>query len=257
MKERISEIQQQALDTFWLHTTVPLFRAIGEDADHLATGTFVAVGQKLILLTARHILDSCKPEDIAIAETPNGLSLRTLGKILIHKPNDLHDTEIDILGIEVHDQEIIDIIKAGWRVVDITMGAEPDSASEVMLIGYPSATLKKMDMRITGRPTKINSALLDDIPSNPTPPTNPALDMFLQFSRTAVAMGDKIVDTPPIKGMSGCAIWQLSKTVDGELWSPDHALRLVGIQSSVRPGSYFRGKRWAYIRLLLNNTFHE
>lgn len=70
MKSAISDLQQQALDTFRFRAAVPLFRAIGEDADHLATGTFVAVGEKCILLTARHILDDCEPEQIAIALSP-------------------------------------------------------------------------------------------------------------------------------------------------------------------------------------------
>ena len=250
----ISEHQRQALDTFGFPAAVPLFRAIGEDADHLATGTFVAVGEKLILLTARHILDQSAPEHIAIAETPEGSGLRTLGNLLIHKPIDLPDTEIDIVGIEVQDQETIDIIECGWRVVHIAIGDEADANGEVVLIGYPSATLDRKDMRITGRPSGIVTALLGDIPVNSAPPVNTTLDVFLQLPRKAIAKGGAIVDIPPIQGMSGCAIWQLRETTDGELWSPDRALRLVGIQSSALSGSYFRGKRWAYIHHLLENV---
>jgi hypothetical protein len=250
----IGEHQQQALETFGFRAAVPLFRAIGEDADHLATGTFVAVGEKLILLTARHILDQSAPEDIAIPETPEGSVLRTLGNLLIHKPIDVPETEIDIVGIEIQDQETIDIIEAGWRVVHMAIGAEADANGEVVLIGYPSATLDKKDMRITGRPTGIVTALIGGIPANATPPTNATLDLFLRLPRKAIATAGAVVDIPPIHGMSGCAIWQLLDTGNGELWYPDCALRLVGIQSSARPGSYIRGKRWAYIHHLLENV---
>lgn len=254
MEAVISEHQRQALDTFGFRAAVPLFRAIGKDADHLATGTFVAVGEKLILLTARHILDQSAPEHIAITETPEGSGLRTLGNLLIHKPIDLPDTDIDIVGIEVQDQETIDIIQAGWRVVHMAIGAEADASGEVVLIGYPSATLDKKDMRITGRPTGIVSALMGDIPANATPPSNATLDLFIQLPRKAIAKAGAVVDIPPIHGMSGCPIWQLRDTADGELWYPDRALRLVGVQSSARPGSYIRGKRWAYIHHLLENV---
>lgn len=250
----INEHQQQALDTFGFRAAVPLFRAIGEDADHLATGTCVAIGEKRILLTARHILDACEPEQIAIATSPEGSGLRTLGNLLIHKPIDLPGTEIDIVGIEIQDRETIDIVEAGWRVVDMAIGDEHHTEAEFVLIGYPSDTLNKTGMRISGRPAAIVTALTVAVPNNSTPPANPTLDIFLQLPREAIARGGAIVAIPPISGMSGCAIWQLRETVDNELWSPDRVLRLVGIQSSARAGSYFRGKCWTYIRNLLERA---
>lgn len=211
---------------------VPLFRTIGEDADHLATGTFVAIGEKRILLTARHILDDCEPDQIAIALSPEGSGLRTLGNLLVHRPLDLPDTDIDIVGIEIQDRQTIDIVKAGWRAIDIVIGGEADPCGELMLIGFPSATLDKKGMRITGRPTRIISALMHDIPFDATPPAEPTLDMFLQLPREAIDQAGAIIDILPIGGMSGCAIWQLRETGVGELWSPDRALRLVGVPSS-------------------------
>lgn len=254
MESIIKDHQRQALDTFGFRAAVPLFRANGEDADHLATGTFIAVAGKRILLTARHILDTCKPEDVAIATSPEGSSLRTLGNLVVHRPIDLHDSEIDIVGIEVLDQETINIIETGWRVIDMEIGDEANASGEVVLIGYPSATLSKMDMRITGRPSGIITALMQNAPVNSTPPVNPTLDLFLELPREAIIAGGLIVDIPHIGGMSGCAIWQLREPAEEELWLPDRALRLIGIQSSARPGNYFRGKRWAYIRNLLEQA---
>lgn len=133
----------------------------------------------------------------------------------------------------------------------MAIGGEADPSGELVLIGFPSATLDKKEMRITGRPTSIITALMHHIPVDATPPVEPTLDLFLQLPREAIAQAGVIVDIPPIQGISGCAIWQLRETGDDELWSPERALRLVGVQSSARAGSYFRGKRWAYIRSLL------
>lgn len=251
MKSVINAHQKQALDILGFRAAVPLFHVLGEEADHLATGTFVAVGEKRILLTARHILDNCKPEQIAIPLSPEGSGLRTLGNLLVHKPRDLPGTDIDIVGTEILDRQTIEIVEAGWRVVDVAIGGEVDPSGELMLIGFPSATLNKKEMRITGRPTGIITALMHDIPVGAIPPAEPTLDLFLQLPRDAIGPAGAIIDIPPIGGMSGCAIWQMRETGDGELWSPDRALRLVGIQSSARAGSYFRGERWAYIRNLL------
>jgi hypothetical protein len=86
MEQEIGEMQREALDQFGFRSAVPLFRRIGEAADHLATGIFITVGCRLFLLTARHIFDKCGPEDVAIATSPEGSALRTLGNLIVHKP---------------------------------------------------------------------------------------------------------------------------------------------------------------------------
>ena len=251
MQSLINENQSQALVEFGFRVAVPLFRAIGEDADHLATGTFVAVGEKCILLTARHILEECDAEQIAIATSPEGSGLRTLGNLLIHKPIDVPGTEIDIVGIEILDERTIDIVRAGWRIVDMAIGGEASASEAVVLIGFPSATLSRANMKIMGRPTSIITALEQNIPSDAEPPISPTLDLFLKLPREAIDPAGDIVGIPPICGMSGCGIWQSREPADKTLWTPDRELRLVGVQSSARKGQYFRGKRWAYIQNLL------
>lgn len=254
MEAVIDDNQRQALEMFGFRASVPLFVAIGEDAAHLATGTFVAVGRKSILLTARHIFDSCAPEQIAIATSPEGSILRTLGKSVIHRPIDQPGTEIDIVAIEILDLETIDIVKAGWRAVDVAIGEDAKANGELVIIGYQTAMLNKKGSRIAGRPTGIFTKLMDNIPSDSSPPTDPNLDLFCHLSPKAMTMAGTIIDIPPIHGMSGCAIWQLREVDMDELWIPDRALRLVGIQSAARSGSYLRGKRWSYIRNLLEQV---
>jgi len=109
-------------------------------------------------------------------------------------------------------------------------------------------------MRIMGRPTGIITSLMHDTPANAMLPVDLALDLFLELPRQAIITVGTTIDIPPIGGMSGCAIWQLRDTADDKLWSPDRALRLVGVQSSAKPGNYFRGKPWTYIHNLLKQV---
>ena len=109
-------------------------------------------------------------------------------------------------------------------------------------------------MRIMGRPTGIITSLMHDTPANAMLPVDLALDLFLELPRQAIITVGTTIDIPPIGGMSGCAIWQLRDTADDKLWSPDRALRLVGVQSSAKPGNYFRGKPWTYIPNLLKQV---
>lgn len=109
----------------------------------------------------------------------------------------------------------------------MAIGDDPDASGKVVLVGYPSATLDKEDLRITGRPTAIMTASMDKVPANSTPPVNPTLDLFLQLSRRAIDEAGEIVDIPRIHGMSGCAIWQLREN-DGR--------RVVVARSCAAPG---------------------
>ena len=253
MNMEIDKHQLEALDLFGFHAAVPLFRADCEDADHLATGTFIAVGDKLVLLTARHVLDQCKPEDIAIAEKPEGSQLRTLGGLAVHTAADVSGAgiDIDIVCLEIQDAETIEIARTGWRVVDISVGDAAIGNGELLLVGYPSATLKKHRMKLTGRPTGIITRMMTSVPPEAVQPVDPVLDMFLHLTGQSVVEGGKIVDTPRIEGMSGCAIWELREPAEGELWSPERVFRLVGIQARARHYDYFRGKSWRYIEAML------
>jgi hypothetical protein len=105
-----------------------------------------------------------------------------------------------------------------------------------------------------GCPTGIITAPLAPMPSNANPAANPALDLFLQLPRDAVIAGGEVVEIPAIQGMSGCAIWELREVAEGALWSADRALRFIGIQSSAKPGRYFRGKKWSFVKAMLDQA---
>ncbi|MCZ8195751.1 MAG: hypothetical protein ACK5SF_08625 [Hyphomonadaceae bacterium] len=256
MDSAINEQQKLAIDNFLLKAAVPLFYENDEGVDHLATGTFIALGSKCILLTARHILEKCKLDQIAIPSSPHGPDLRTLGKLQAVIPNDQYGEEIDILCIEVQDQEVINYVKHGWLLLQSSLGRDEITDNEVMLVGFPSATMSVAGTTFTGKPISINTQPIKGCPDNAKPPVNLDLDLFLEFPKEAVISTSQIVGLPLMGGMSGCAIWQTQPTLENKIWSPESTLRLVGIQSSVRSGSYFRGKRWRYIESLLQQIDH-
>jgi hypothetical protein len=247
MSANIKEQEILALEGFAFKASVPLFCALGEDADHCATGTFVETGKKLFLLTVRHVLDECEPQNIAITGSPADSDLFTLGNLIVHTPKDMCDVEIDIIGIEIQDQQMIDKIKSGWRVVDITIGEHPSISADKLLVGYPSDKLNKNGLNLSGKPIAFSCSLCEAIPTNAKLPIKPELDLFLQFPTEAVEKGGEIVEVNKIQGMSGCAIWELRELLDEEIWTPERALRLVGIQSSAAQDNFLRGKKWAYI----------
>ncbi len=258
MQTEIDNQIKRAIEDFGFRSSVPIFKAIEEDdADHLATGTFISCQNRLFLLTARHILDDCNPADLAIATSPEGSSLQTLGISNVFKPVDDPSVDIDILCIEIKEPEVHTIVRQGWRAVDISIGKDPELDEDVLLVGYPSATLKKDGMKLSGKPTSYRTSVMATAPQSARQPVSAQLDLFLALDREGVSFSGDRFCSPAIGGMSGCAIWQFTKVQNTELWTPDRALRLVGIQASALHGQFFRGKQWRYIKHVITQACHS
>lgn len=247
MQNETENQMTRALKEFGFTISVPLFSAKDEDADHLGTGTFIKKGHKLVLLTARHLLDECDPKDIAISDSYAGSSLFTLGNLIVHQPKDITNTEVDVVGIEICDQSMIDRIESGWRIVDTSIGDHQNIKADKILIGYPTSQFDKEGYSIAGKPIAFTCTPKSTIPTKAKEPVNQGLDLFLEYPRKALELGDNFIDVENIKGMSGSAIWELRALPDEEVWSPEKVLRLIGIQSSAAKNQFVRGKKWSYV----------
>jgi len=249
------EVQRKlALDEFVFRASVPLFRRInGDKADHLGTGTFVHVKGRLILLTARHNLDACRADEIAITRRPEGSELLTIGSFTTYKPIDTPGTTIDIVGIGLDDAGTRRHVENGWRVIEPSTGAQ-FVPGEALLVGYPSESLRTDGMNFWGRPTGIWTAGPTPVPQAAKEPIDPVLDLFLAHSARAIGPSGDEERMPRVDGMSGCAVWQSIETPESEVWSPDRAYRLVGIQSAATHGVALRVKTWPYIDALFRQV---
>lgn len=55
------------------------------------------------------------------------------------------------------------------------------------------------------------------------------------------------MDTPHLRGASGAPIWEFAQSA-GQLWTPEDALKIVGVQSSMdRNYEYFRAKSCLFL----------
>lgn len=258
MQAEIDHQIRKAIEDFGFRSSVPIFKATaGDDADHLATGTFINCQGRLFLLTARHILDDCNPADLAIARSPKGSILQTLGISNLFRPVDDPRVDVDILCIEIKEPEVQTIVAQGWRAVDISIGKDPELDKDVLLVGYPSATLTKDGMRLSGRPTSYRTSVMATAPQSAKQPVSAELDLFMVLDREGESFSGERFLSPAIGGMSGCAIWQFTEVQNTELWTPDRALRLVGIQASALAGQFFRGKQWRYIAHVITQACHS
>ncbi len=54
-------------------------------------------------------------------------------------------------------------------------------------------------------------------------------------------------ELPNLRGVSGASIWGVVPNSGDCVWSAQSRLRVIGVQTSCRSGSYIRGKSWELV----------
>ncbi len=243
-----SEEVTSSIESFLRSVTVPAIEALGDDSiDQVGTGTLFRVAGRLFFVTARHIFDDMRPENLCIPRSPDGdRDPRTLGRITVTKPA---IEDIDLAIVEIHCPETVARIEPGWRVLPLDSMRLASRQGSFVLSGYPSELGKRPN------PSLVKSALfametvrLDETPSGAEQPVHADLDLFFAYGRDGLKADGGAVDTPHLKGASGASIWEFYPEYRGALWAPDHALKIVGVQSTMaRSYDYFRAKSSNYL----------
>ncbi len=237
-----------SIKSFMRSVTVPAIEALGGDAiDQVVTGTLFRIAGKLFFVTARHIFDNMRPEDLCIPHSPDGdREPRTLGRITVTKP-EIED--IDLAIVEIHCPETIARIEPGWRVLPLDSMRLASQQGSFVLSGYPS------ELGNRPNPSLVKSALfmvetdrLNEIPTGADQPVNADLDLFFAYGHDGFKADGEAVDAPHLRGASGASIWEFYPQYQGAFWAPDHALKIVGVQSIMaRNYDYFRAKSCSYL----------
>jgi len=119
----------------------------------------------------------------------------------------------------------------------------PTMGATHILAGYPAALTTVSSEAIDQTPFAYYSEMLDG-PKGWVDFHNPALDLFFRLEGKAELFSGKAEDVPRLNGASGCVIWELRR-YDGPVWTPEKALRAIGIQRSSKPADgWFRATNW-------------
>lgn len=236
-----------SIEAFLRSVTVPVIEALGDDAiDQVGTGTLFRIAERLFFVTARHIFDDMRPEDLCIPRSPDGdRDPKTLGRITITKPK---IESIDVAIVEIQSPETIARIESGWRILSLNSMKLASQQGNFALSGYPSGLGKRPN------PALVKSTLfmlethrLDQVPVGADQPVIADLDLFFAYDREGFRSDGAAMDAPHLRGASGASIWEFSQE-EKQLWAPDNAMRIVGVQSSMaRSHDYFRAKSCIYL----------
>lgn len=73
------------------------------------------------------------------------------------------------------------------------------------------------------------------------------LDIFLEHRGCGEDLDGTISKVPDLTGVSGASIWGVLQSLDA---SNESRLKVIGVETDCRPGSYIRGKNWKLVSLM-------
>ena len=245
---RISDVKHEAVKQFLRKVTVPILCDTPKGIDHIGTGTLFEIDNKYFLITAQHIFENFNAKDLSIPNNPTDSDLQTLGRFVLHKPS---CEAIDIAVLQLQESRTIDTVKKGWRLLKPENAAPASPEGAFLLCGYPSQRITVHGGRLAGTLLIAYTARLGEMPKEAKQPVDPHLDLFFRHDTNPTDLDGQPIAGPHLGGTSGCSIWEYYESASRLVWTPESALRIIGIQSSFLKGQFIRTKSWEFVMATL------
>lgn len=238
----MNNLKATAIDRFTLNVTLPLLYEYGGKSYLWGTGTLFSMLDRYFVVTASHLFDPpFSLEKLGFPTNPKNGSLYTFGKMQCYRT----DPEIfDIAVIEVQQKESIQRLKGGWQFLSLDNVAAPTLNGEFFLAGYPSSLSKEENGWLKGTLITAYSQRMREVPIEAKQPIHTELDLFFHYDDTTTTLYGKELETSELPGTSGASVWQIVDETKSGIWSPESAIKVVGVQSSYLRTRYFRAKNW-------------
>jgi hypothetical protein len=238
----LNDDETLATDRFISACTLPLVEELGSQVAVLGSGNLYEVCGRSFIVSAAHSFEPFDPERVGVlARTgPGSRAFLTLnGCRRYYWP----DPILDVTVIEVRPGALLDALRSTYSFRG-TSAVAPASKlfAQYVMVGYARAAAIMGSGTITPRVVKITSTsyegrLPDDFDAN--------RELLLNFSEHGWTDTGTKVETLPLQGLSGAAVWGIvpSTEIPG-LWSPQRAMRVAGVQVACHPSYYIRCQRW-------------
>lgn len=212
--------------------TVPLLARRDGRIEPLASGVFYRAGQRLWLVTCRHVFD----DGVVLANL--GVALPRAGRVrwlcesrsrlLVHPE---HDLAAIVIGTGTAEREL----RSAWTALPL---AEFDEAPAhaLVLAAWPYAQMRRIDHVLHARPLVVFARWLQS-----------GQDVRGSYARTARRTDGLAVQAPPLDGASGATLWALrTVAADGR-----YVLQPAAVQFAFKHDAYMRGAPISALRQLL------
>jgi hypothetical protein len=224
-------LAQAVADALASHT-VPLVARRDGRVEPLASGVFYRHGQRLWLVTCRHVFDDgAALGDLGVVLPRPGRVrwLREARTRLLAHPE--HDLAAILVGAGEFEREL----RRAWPALPL---AEFDQAQvhALVLAGYAYAQIRRIDDVLHARPLVVFARWLQS-----------GGDVRASYARTARRADGLPVHSPALDGASGATLWALrTVAADGR-----YVLQPAAVQFAFKHDAYMRGAPFSALRHLL------
>jgi hypothetical protein len=248
----LAEHERSAIRDFLIQVTIPIIIAEGDRFGIAGTGTLFKIANRRFLVTAAHIIDGYQPSGWGFGTSYSHGPIMSIGSAEVFRSN---DDAVDICVAELKDSRAIADLEAGWRFLTLDNVWLPDLSSDAALLcGYPSAKAQYDGRNLHGRLLLCRSNLLPKPPNlKDSDPRQKGVDFFIGFENPINEITGEDVSRLEIQGVSGSSLWAYRRRGwdTKTLWSPEHVLKVVGVQSAYMQNEYLRGKSWGTVLRML------
>lgn len=211
---------------------VPLVARRDGRVEPLASGVFYRAGQRLWLVTCRHVFD----DGAALGDI--GIALPALGRVRWlreAKARLLVHPEHDVAAIGLEAGELGRDICRAWRVLPLANCAD-GPVHALVLAGYPYAQMHRIDDVLHARPIVVFARCLQS--------TGEVRASYARIARRADGLA---IHAPALDGASGATLWALrTVSADGR-----YVLQPAAVQVAFKHDAYMRGAPFSALRRLV------
>jgi hypothetical protein len=245
----------RAVERYAATVTVPVMHEHAEEqVDQIGTGTLFDHDDRLLLVTAGHIFDQIKPENLVIPSRDT-TALAGIGPYNLYRPD---DRDIDLAVVELRHPPSIERARASWTVLDLDRTTTASDQGWFVLSGYPSVRSRRAGGLLGSTLLSLHTWRLPEVPAGAKPPIHPDLDLFFRFEGEAEGLDGSTAEVPHLGGCSGGPVWEYREPAGITFWTVEQCLSLVGVQSAFKPSSnYFRAKSRIYVREMIERLVRE
>jgi hypothetical protein len=218
----ISAERAEAVRAALLTRTLPLARLVHGRAEPMATGTLVAEGESLALLTAAHIFEHVAAGDLAVPLPREGAwaCLRSARlRVLVHPGR-------DVALITIDDATLVRRLRANWMPVaksHLHFDVEAERTPRIYAVaGYPVSQVRRVDGSVYMKPLVLFTRAIDG--------------ERLAYARTAERVDGQHIYTPELDGVSGALVWAVHEDEP----EADCLLRAASMQVAFAHSGYLR-----------------
>ncbi len=202
----------------------------------LASGVFYRAGERLWLVTCRHVFD----DGVVLGDL--GVALPSLGcvrwlrdarvRVLAHPEHDL--AAILIGAVEVERE-----LRRLWPVLPLPAEHDAEApAQALVLAAYPYAQMQRVDTVLHARPIIVFARLLEN-----------DRDVLASYAYTALSADGLAVRAPALDGASGATLWAL-RAGPG---AGQCVLQPAAVQFAFKHDAYMRGAPFTVLRQLITS----